>query len=730
MHQGFDPLSASTAAVFRDGLGERRRVTDPGGKDTVDVWCVDDELAGVLSFEAALRDRVSRLSAFRHPYFSHVRGVDRLHNGTVLAVTSDAVTGTRLSDLLLGAEQRRVAFDIHSALSTITQLVPAIATLHELGREIAHGAIAPERLVITPRGRLVVVDHAIGSALGQLRYSHQRYWKDLRVALPRSAGLPQFDHRVDVAQIGVVALSLMLGRALKEDEYPAKLSELVGSVWATSPTGDLEPLSPGLRSWLSRALQLDLRSAFTSAAEAGAELDRVLSGDSYAAEPASLERFLTRYQERAAPSIPSSVPPVAARIERRVEPVAAAPHAPAATPRADVTSKTSRPPEISHPAPRTDATPSTSRPATASQPAPRKEKEKEKSHPAPHADAELRTISVPRAPSAPRSGVVAAAIVLVALTGGGLLAARRYALSATASANTTAGGASSTASAGTGTMTVNSNPAGAQVVIDGELRGVTPTTLTLQPGTHNLELRGSGEPRTMAVTIAAGAQVSQYIELANGRATTGRLQVRTDPAGALVTVDSVPRGASPATIGNLEAGEHEVVVAGNTGSVVQSVTIEAGTTSSLVVPLGVPQGASLSGWISVSSAADMQLYEKGKLLGSSQTDRIMVAAGSHQIDLVNDAIGYRTTRSVQVPPGKVAQVAVKLPMGSMAVNAIPWAEVWIDGEKAGETPIGNLQATIGTHEIVFRHPDLGEVRQAVTITLATPARLSVDLRKK
>ena len=37
--------------------------------------------------------------------------------------------------------------------------------------------------------------------------------------------------------------------------------------------------------------------------------------------------------------------------------------------------------------------------------------------------------------------------------------------------------------------------------------------------------------------------------------------------------------------------------------------------------------------------------------------------------------------------------------------------------------------TIGPHEILFRHPQLGEQRHAVTVTMKAPARLSVDLRK-
>jgi hypothetical protein len=108
----------------------------------------------------------------------------------------------------------------------------------------------------------------------------------------------------------------------------------------------------------------------------------------------------------------------------------------------------------------------------------------------------------------------------------------------------------------------------------------------------------------------------------------------------------------------------------------------------------------------------------------------MVSAGRHEITIVNDALGYRATRVLQVPPGKVAPFTVELPKGTIALNAVPWAEVWIDGVKVGDTPIGNLSVAIGNHDVVFRHPELGEQRHTATVTLASAARLSVDLRKQ
>ena len=337
--------------------------------------------------------------------------------------------------------------------------------------------------------------------------------------------------------------------------------------------------------------------------------------------------------------------------------------------------------------------------------------------PAPVAPSPAAHMSRParQRPAANWQQVAAAVVALAALTAGGLFLVRRSALA-------------SAGAAPSGTLSVQSNPSGARLEVDGKASGFTPATLTVQQGTHTIVLYGGGAPKTMTVSVAAGAQVSQYIELARTVPTTGGLLVRTDPPGALVTVDRVQRGASPATIAELSPGEHTVVVSSDGVSVEQAVTVEPGVTASLVVPLVARDR--LSGWIAVSSPIDVQIYEDGKLLGTNQTDRVMVSAGEHRIDFINDALGFRINRKLTVAPGKVDNVSLKMPTGSISLNAVPWAEVWIDGEKAGDTPIGNLQTTIGKHEVVFRHPELGESRQSVTVTLLGPARLSVDMRKK
>jgi len=281
-----------------------------------------------------------------------------------------------------------------------------------------------------------------------------------------------------------------------------------------------------------------------------------------------------------------------------------------------------------------------------------------------------------------------------------------------------------------GTLIMTTNPPGAKLFVDGVERGVTPLTIPLKPGTHALELRGDGPPRLMPISMTAGAQMSQYIELPRTAAVFGQLQVRTEPSGARVSVDGVARGTSPVMVTDLTPGEHAVALESDRGSVKQIVLVEAGVTGSLMVPLSTPEGAPVSGWIAVTAPTDVQIFENHHLIGTSQSDRLMVSSGRHDIEIVNETLGYRTARTVQVAPGKVTPIRIDYPKGTIALNAVPWAEVWVDGDKVGETPIGNLSLVIGPHEIVFRHPDLGEQRHAATVTLNSPARLSVDLRKK
>ena len=285
------------APLFSDGIGDRVVSTDPTTGDLVQVLRINPALTAVPSFEFALRERVARLANFRHVYFARVRRVDRAPGyPTALSLVSDHIEGTRLSDILRVAEERRLHLDINAALCLIRQLVPAVALLHENARDAAHGLIAAERLIVTPQGRLIIAEHVCGAAVEQMQYGRERLWHELRVAMPPSAGIPRFDQRGDVTGIGVVALSLILGRPLRDDEFPRGVGDLLNAALERTALGEEQPLTPPLRSWLARALQVDVRRAFASAPEALAAFDELTAdGSMYVAAPVALETFLSRF---------------------------------------------------------------------------------------------------------------------------------------------------------------------------------------------------------------------------------------------------------------------------------------------------------------------------------------------------------------------------------------------------------------------------------------------------
>jgi serine/threonine protein kinase len=727
-------VAPSADVVFRDALGERRRMVDSTGHEA-ELLCISAELTSVPAFEPALTRTVNRLIDFRHPSFQKVRHIERFEPGTP-TIVSDAVHGVRLSRLLTSIAERGIALEVGAVICITRQILTAVDAFHAYDRDLSHGALGPERVIINSNAKVIVADYMLGPALEQMRYSHQHYWKSLRVGLPRSAGATKFDHSVDVLQIGSITLALLLGRLLKDDEYSAKLVDVINSTLAPGGTGEFVAHKPELRDWLLRSIQSDPNHSFSSASEAGAALDSMQSEEERAAGMASLERVLMRHHGVTPSSVavkpamtvpvveplatPVVKPPV---VSMPVEPPAPVVFKPVAAPapvEPPPTTYVFKPP-VAH-APLEPAAPPFMKPMTTPPPAESSvllplAASIESHGPSPVAAAAAMNTSRSARQQPPRGWqhVAAAVVAILALTAGGLYAVRRGAF---------AGGAA----VAEGTLTVQSNPSGARIEIDGKASGFTPATLTVQQGNHTIVLYAGGAPKTMTVSVPAGAQVSQYIEFARTVPTTGGLLVRTDPPGALVSVDSVKRGASPATIAELAPGEHTVVVSSDGISVEQIVNVEAGVTASLVVPLVARDR--MSGWIAVTAPIDVQIYEDGKLLGTNQTDKVMVSAGEHRVDFINEALGFRVNRKLTVAPGKVDNVSLKLPTGSISLNAVPWAEVWIDGEKAGDTPIGNLQTTIGKHDVVFRHPELGETRQSVTVTLLGPARLSVDMRKK
>jgi len=202
---------------------------------------------------------------------------------------------------------------------------------------------------------------------------------------------------------------------------------------------------------------------------------------------------------------------------------------------------------------------------------------------------------------------------------------------------------------------------------------------------------------------------------------TGSLEVASVPTGVKVLLDGNPVGETPLTVDDVPVGKHALTFVTASGTVRKVVRVEADKTLALDVPV-------YAGWVAVFAPIPLDIAEKGRAIGTTEQGRIMLAPGRHSLTLSNQELGYRTEQTVDIEPGEERAITVQ-PTGVVSLNATPWAEVWIDGQKAGETPMANMAVPIGTREIVFKHPEFGERRMTAIVTASQRVTLGVDFTK-
>jgi hypothetical protein len=324
--------------------------------------------------------------------------------------------------------------------------------------------------------------------------------------------------------------------------------------------------------------------------------------------------------------------------------------------------------------------------------------------PAPARD--LFTAATRRDRSLPSLGVflkIVAAVVVVILAGVGVSLFR-----------------GSTPTLENGTLTLESTPPGSDVFVDGQPKGKTPITIPVAAGKHEIRLARRGVNHVVPVVVEAGKAHVERHTWSNVKP-AGGLRVTSTPPGAAVLVDGKPQGQTPIELPDLAVGRHTVVIQGRGGSIRRTVRVTAGEQAAVDVEL-------FSGFLKVFAPVELQLSVRGRPLASAGGDAIMLPAGTHEILAVNVPLGYRGTHTISIEPGQTANLTIE-PTGRLSLNAVPWAEVVIDGASVGDTPIANRSVPIGVHQIVFRHPDHGERRFTTTVKFNQVATVTADLTK-
>lgn len=252
----------------------------------------------------------------------------------------------------------------------------------------------------------------------------------------------------------------------------------------------------------------------------------------------------------------------------------------------------------------------------------------------------------------------------------------------------------------TGSISVISSPAGAEITLDGTDTGkTTPAVLdSVTPGDRTVSVSLAGyNPASKNVNVIAGSTATVDFAL-NQIPQTGSIAVSSAPGGALIELDGIGTGkVTPFTLGDIAPGSHAVSVtlAGYTTQY-QTVTVVAGST----VPadfrlIASPQNGSISiASVPAGAAIALDGVVTGKVTPATLSD---VIPGSHMVSLT--LTGYRpVSKMVTVTSGSMIKVSFRL------THAVKQADLGITNT------VSNVTASVGdkvtwTVTVVNNGPD-------------------------
>lgn len=136
-----------------------------------------------------------------------------------------------------------------------------------------------------------------------------------------------------------------------------------------------------------------------------------------------------------------------------------------------------------------------------------------------------------------------------------------------------------------GSIVLASKPSGATVWLDGEAKGLTPTTIEpVSPGSHGLRVEASGRSTVLQqVVVDPGKTVDITLSLVEQ---AGTLDVKPSVAEARVLVNGVDFGAGRQTIENLKPGSYSIrVTAADHTDFIKSVVVEEDKKATVVAKL-------------------------------------------------------------------------------------------------------------------------------------------------
>jgi len=287
-----------------------------------------------------------------------------------------------------------------------------------------------------------------------------------------------------------------------------------------------------------------------------------------------------------------------------------------------------------------------------------------------------------------------------------------------------------------GSIKITSTPSAATVYLDNVNKGTTPLNLdNVGAGSHAILLKKTGynDYRTN-INVVSGQTATLSATLTPVGQKTGALNIKSNPSGATIMIDTVSKGTTPATVSNLLSGTHTLVLkktgykdytvivsvmAGRTTNLSYTLTKLPPTTGSIVVN-SIPSGATI--------------LLDGTSKGTTNRTLEDIAPGTHAIVVKKEGYVSNTT-NVTVAAGKTitytAQMSsIAATTGTIVIKSNPsGANVFLDSVNKGNSPITLTNIPPGIHSIILRAFNYKPYQTNVNVTAGRTIVLNITMTR-
>lgn len=283
-------------------------------------------------------------------------------------------------------------------------------------------------------------------------------------------------------------------------------------------------------------------------------------------------------------------------------------------------------------------------------------------------------------------------------------------------------------------ITIESNPPGALVYVDGAVQGQSGPNfkVRINKGQHKIRLELDGhKPVEQTVMISAAQKLSFNLEKAPARLDVKFLATNDSARGGDIYIDGTPAGNVPQQV-DIPPGRHLIEIKKPGHKVyTETVEVKAGETRPIWVSL---MAESKAGTILIAAdAPDADVFVDGQAKGRAPLTVDGLNEGEHLIEVRRNEAGAPTWRqTVRVVANQQIKVMAQTlppppPQGSLLViSAQTDAEVTVDATTKGK--VGQpIQLPPGQHSVAVSSKGYSTVTRVVEIEPGKPRIEKIDL---